>query len=292
LIILMSAISGIVILLIVVGALRRRGSMHEHEPWYTGGGKLWILIGGLVVPFVVLSAVFIVTLATLGAFPHGKESGEVTIHVMGHQWWWQVTYLDPETHGTIVTANEIHVPVGIPTAIRLTTSDVIHSFWVPRLHGKLDLIPGRVNEIRITAVEPGSYYGECAEYCGLQHSRMKFLVVAEEPAEFKKWLTLQRAPAGPPVNALAAEGQKVFMERACAFCHTIRGVNVGGGVAPDLTHVGSRRILAANFPNTQAILEAWIVNAQSLKPGTLMPSVNDFTGQELRALSAYLQSLR
>jgi cytochrome c oxidase subunit 2 len=183
--------------------------------------------------------------------------------------------------------------VGVPVRIRLLASDVIHSFWVPRLQGKLDLTPGDTNEIQLFAREPGSYRGQCAEYCGLQHAHMALTVVAEPMAAFRAWVADQQQPARPGADPLAAEGAAAFAGAACALCHTVRGTDAHGQVAPDLTHVGSRvSIAAGTLPNHVGTMEAWITNAQSVKPGALMPSMTTFDGRTLRAVATYLTSLK
>ena len=278
--------------LILVGALRRRGSLDEHEPVDVGGGKSWILWGGVALPVVVLSALFIVTVATLRGIPGEVEEPDLEIEVVAHQWWWEVTYLDPDLPQRFATANEIHVPVGAKVLVNLKSADVIHSFWVPRLHGKLDAIPGHTNHLIFEADEPGIYWGECAQFCGVQHAHMRLVVVAEPPEQYALWLERQRRPAQAVTDPHLARGREAFEQYACALCHTIRGTRARGGVAPDLTHFGSRLTIGAGtLPNTRARLQAWIVNAQSLKPGIMMPSLDTFDGETLNALAAYLESL-
>ncbi|MBN1239388.1 MAG: cytochrome c oxidase subunit II [Gammaproteobacteria bacterium] len=277
--------------LIVWGALRRRGSLTEHLPIDADGGKGWILIGGVAVPVVVLSVLFFVTLGTLRALPGTVADPAVELEVTAHQWWWEIDYGGRPSERFSV-ANEIHVPVGEKIQVRLTSADVIHSFWVPRLFGKLDAIPGHTNHLVFEAERPGVYRGECAEYCGVQHSNMRLLVVAHEPAEFRSWVEHQRQPAAMPSDPELISGRNAFEQYACALCHTIRGTQARGGVAPDLTHFASRRTLGAGtFPNTRARLQAWIVNAQGMKPGIKMPKLAQFDGRTLNALAAYLESL-
>lgn len=280
--------------LIVVGALRRRGSLAEHAPIDEGGGTTWILVGGLGIPVAVLVGLFLLTVVTLGNVPDEAEAdaAEVVIEVTGHQWWWHVTYVDSIPSRRFTTANEIHIPVGRKVRIDLRSADVIHSLWVPRLHGKLDAIPGQANRLVLEATEAGVYAGECAEYCGLQHTHMRFLVVAEPPGEYERWAERQREPAREPTTEHQARGREVFENTACGMCHTVRGTRARGGVGPDLTHLASRRTLASGtFPNREAWLHAWVVNAQSLKPGVRMPSLGMYDGETLHALAAYLESL-
>lgn len=198
-----------------------------------------------------------------------------------------------DTHQHVVGANEIHIPAGRPVDIELISRDVIHSFWVPQLHGKVDLVPGMVNRIRIEADRPGLYRGECAEYCGPQHAHMILLVKAESQSDFDTWLGHERQPAAAPADAQAARGKEVFMTGPCLTCHTIHGTDAHGLVGPDLTHFATRDGLAANaYPNNTAYLAAWVTHAQSLKPYAQMPNVTAFTGDDLQALVSYLRGLK
>jgi cytochrome c oxidase subunit 2 len=193
----------------------------------------------------------------------------------------------------VTTANEIHIPAGRAIDIDLASSDVIHSFWVPELHGKVDLIPGMTNRIRVEADHPGTYRGQCAEFCGAQHAHMILLVIAETPEKFEQWLAEQRQPAATPATEQHVLGQQLFESRPCLLCNTIRGTLANGRVGPDLTHLGSRRMIAANMlENNTANLAAWVTHARSLKPGTVMPDVTQFDGEELQSIVGYLQHLR
>lgn len=273
--------------------LRKRGSLDQHERWDAGGGQSWILIGGFAIPFVVLCGMFVFAMERMSDFPI-RDGGQVTpqIEVIGHQWWWEVHYLSGGVSEHFITANEIHIPTGKPIDVLLRTADVIHSFWVPALHGKVEMIPGQPNYIRIEASRPGNYVGECGEYCGEQHAHMRLLVVAQPPAEYEAWHLHQLQPAAEPQTMEAMHGRDVFNQAACALCHTVRGTVAQGKVAPDLTHIGSRQEIAANtYRNDKADLEAWVTHAQSLKPGAEMPNVTEFNGADLRALVAYLQQL-
>ena len=214
------------------------------------------------------------------------------IEVVAHQWWWEVHYEDTLPSRRVTTANEIHVPVGRNVRLKLRSTDVIHSFWAPNLHGKTDLIPGHHNVTWFRVDEPGIYRGKCAEFCGFQHAKMNFLVIAEEPARFAAWLAQQRRPALAPTDSLRRRGQEVFLAGACVMCHTIRGTPAGGRLGPELTHLASRRTIAAGtLPNRRGYLAGWIVDAQSIKPGVRMPP-NQIPAQDLDALLAYLESLR
>jgi cytochrome c oxidase subunit II len=224
---------------------------------------------------------------------HEKDAGPPAITVTGHQWWWEIEYQIGSVNEHVVDANELHLPAGRPVDIELRTHDVIHSFWVPRLHGKVDLMPGFTNRIRIQANQPGVYRGECGEFCGPQHAHMILLVDVQPQAEFDAWLGRARQPARPPGDAFASRGQQVFMNSACVLCHTIRGTDAHGLVGPDLTHLASRRGLAANsYPNSTAYLAGWVTHAQTMKPHAQMPDITAFTGDDLRAIVAYLEDLK
>lgn len=213
------------------------------------------------------------------------------IEVVGHQWWWEVSYLEGETP-VLRTANEIHLPVGVPVALDLATRDVIHSFWVPNLHGKTDMIPGRVNRIVLRADRAGVFRGQCAEFCGLQHAHMGLVVVAKPREEYERWFAMQRRPASEPLSAEARRGREVFVSSQCAVCHTIRGTMAMGRTGPDLTHLASRRTLgAATLPNTRGHLGGWIADPQAIKPGVRMPA-SHFEAEDFNGLLAYLEGLR
>jgi cytochrome c oxidase subunit II len=216
----------------------------------------------------------------------------LTITVVGHQWWWEVKYEDPNPQHTLRTANEIHIPVGQPVLFRLEARDVIHSLWVPNLAGKKDLIPGYVQSLWFQADTAGVYRGQCAEFCGLQHAKMALEVVAEPLEEYQRWVRAQRAPAAPPATPLAARGAEVFMTGSCAMCHGITGTAAGATAGPDLTHLASRRTIAAGtLPNTRGNLAGWIRDPQAIKPGANMPP-NPLQPRDLDALVAYLQGLK
>lgn len=219
----------------------------------------------------------------------GKE--QLTVHVIGHQWWWEIRYAHGEPARRVTTANELHVPVGVPVRVELTSPDVIHSFWVPNLHGKQDLIPGYANAILIEADRPGVYRGQCAEFCGLQHAYMAFLVVAEPEEAFDAWYERQLAPAQEPTADQAKRGREVFLRSACVTCHRIRGTTASAIYGPDLTHLKSRQILAAGaIPNTRGHLAAWVADPQGVKPGSRMP-ITALPPADFQALLAYLETL-
>jgi len=280
--------------LLVWVSVRRRGTLAEHEPVEAGGGQNWILYGGFAFPFAVLATVFILGLKTLSAFPvHDMNHVHPQIRLIGHQWWWETEYVEGPVDRHFKSANEIHIPVGRPIDIELLSNDVIHSFWIPRLHGKEDLIPGQPNVIRIQADAPGSYPGQCAEFCGAQHANMRLVVVAQTEAQYDAWVAGQLTDAPQPVNGQQMLGQQQFMQRPCELCHTIRGTGAHGMVGPDLTHVASRSGIASNMlANNEANLQAWITHAQSLKPACAMPNITQLSGDQAQALVAYLQSLK
>jgi cytochrome c oxidase subunit II len=216
----------------------------------------------------------------------------LVIEVTGHQWWWEVRYLDVDASNVFTTANEIHIPVGVPVTFRLTANDVIHSFWVPNLAGKKDLIPGKLNTIWLQADRPGVYRGQCAEYCGLQHAQMALLVVAEPQEQFNAWRQSQTQTSFTPATDSQRRGQQIFLSSTCVMCHSINGTQAGSNIGPNLTHVGSRNMIAAaSRTNTREHLAEWISNSQVVKPGNKMPQHN-FSDADLQALVDYLQSLK
>src|SRR3954451_4985801 len=250
-----------------------------------------LAVGGAVAATVIIITAFTVSsfFTTRQLTAAGRD--DLTIKVRGLQWWWGVEYFGSKPELRFETANEIHIPVGRNVRVQLEGLDVIHSFWVPSLAGKQDLIPGRPNEITIRAERPGVYRGQCAEFCGLQHAHMAFFVVAEEQPAFEAWTALQRDNAVASQDAEASAGQQAFMSRQCAACHTVRGTSAGGKTGPDLTHVGGRSTIAAGLlPTTRGSLAAWIADPQTLKPGNNMPLV-PMNPDELRAISAWLASL-
>jgi cytochrome c oxidase subunit II len=288
---------GTIVFVVVIGltayAVYTRREKHDRAgevPLVEGPedqGMPWILWGGVIVPVAVL--VFLLGLSIYGHRSLAAPPSEpvIEIEVIGHRWWWEVRY----PHEGIVDANQIHIPSGQPVRIHLTSNDVIHSFWVPQLTGKMDLNPGEINSIWIQADEPGIYRGLCAEFCGLQHANMQFLVVAEEPDDFDTWRTRVQQPPTPPVDAQAQYGQQVFMGSSCVYCHTIQGTNALATLGPDLTNLRNRLTLGAGIrDNNRGNLAGWILDPQHIKPGVQMPPTN-LTGEELQALLAYLDTL-
>ena len=280
------AVFAVVVALMVVAIVRRGGRQEDEEPgaeeprW----GERLIAIGGVVVPTIVLATVFLVSLADIRFLSADPDAGALRIEVEGRLWWWEVRY--PEAGA--VTANEIHIPVGTPVTLELTTDDVIHSVWIPELSSKTDMIPGRTNEMTLEADETGTYRGQCAEFCGLQHAKMAFYVVAEEPDDFRRWLANESAPREAD-GAGAAED--LYLRSSCAGCHAIRGTAADSDRGPDLTHFGSRGWIAAGeLPNTRANLIQWIEDPQGIKPGAKMPP-SELNRAEVEAIARYLEGL-
>lgn len=279
LVVLGAAVALVFIGLLVRGLLRNSEGASDEERLR----RRWLVGGGMAMPAVVIGVVFAFTLA--GMRDTDLAPGTLEIEVIGHQWWWEVRYDD------FVTANEIHVPVGEPVTFLLRSADVIHSFWVPELGGKIDLLPDNPNTVTLLADEAGVYGGSCAEFCGLQHARMRFQVHADSPEEFEGWAASQRDAAPEPPSPAAARGQEVFLTEGCGECHTVAGVT-DGRKAPDLTHLASRTTLAAGtLPNDSQHLADWISDPDSFKQGTEMEGA-DLDEADLADLIAYLESLR
>lgn len=271
----------------LVGLFRRRRQDPDERRELRPGLVRVVWLGGLVVPALILLAVNGLTIGVLRSLADPSVAPVMTIRVIGRQWWWEVHYPDYQ----VVTANELHIPVGQPVEIELVSDDVIHSFWVPELHGKLDLNPGMTNRFWIQADVAREYWGECAEFCGVQHAKMQFVVVAEPADQLAAWLDQQRQPAPIPTDPLAQRGLELFLETGCMNCHTIAGTAATGRLGPDLTHLASRRMLAAaSVANNRGNLGGWIMDPQHIKPGNFMPPT-DLTGTELQALLEYLSTL-
>lgn len=255
-------------------------------------GMHLIRIGGVAVPLATLTALLLLALPIGRDMSPGVTADVLRIEIVGRMWWWEVRYPDADPHRSVVTANELRVPVGRPVEVTVTSPDVIHSFWVPSLAGKVDMIPGLTNRLAFRADRPGIYRGQCAEYCGLQHARMALFVVAEPQDRFDAWLELQRRPAPEPATPALAQGRAAFLDAGCGACHIVRGTAADGRLGPDLTHVGGRiSLAAATLPNGVGPMAGWIVSSQHLKPGNRMPSFNQFDGPTLRALAMWLTSL-
>ncbi len=274
--------AGVMALLVV--ALRQRGG--------TVNTRWWIVGGGLVFPAVVLSVLMVYTAVRSAQLTRAPLVDALVVSVTGKMWWWEVRYRRPD--GTdVVLANEVHIPVNRPVVLGLSSSDVIHSFWVPQLGGKKDMVPGRTNQLVLQATTPGVYRGQCAEYCGEQHARMAMHVVAHAPADFDIWLAAQAQPARAPVSPIAERGRAAFVAQRCTVCHTVRGVAEEGRLGPDLTHVGSRLHLGAGtVRNDAAAVQRWIAHVQTMKPGARMPSFGERDAASLEAMAAWLDGLK
>jgi cytochrome c oxidase subunit II len=280
--IVLAAVFVIVMALLFVAVFRPRTAEREPPPL----GNKFIIVSAIVLPSFVLVVLLIFSIRASLDLRAPAEG--FPIRVIGHQWWWEVQYYE---HG-FTTANEIHIPVGQPVIFELTSMDVIHSFWVPNLGGKMDLVPGHTNRLSLHAVRPGVFRGQCAEFCGLQHALMAFVVVAVPKEEFDSWLEQQQKPAPVPATLERQRGQQVFFEAACNNCHAIAGTAADGRIGPDLTHIGSRRSIGAGIlPNNRGNLSGWIANPQPLKPGNRMPA-SFLPPDDLHALVSYLESLK
>lgn len=253
--------------------------------------KTAFIVGALVTATTAILIVF--TILSYFATRTLAASGDtLNIEVTAHQWWWEVTYSDEEPSRVFQTANEIHLPAGRPVKFTLKAADVIHSFWIPNLGGKQDLIPGQVNTIAFTPDHTGTYRGQCAEFCGLQHAHMALYVVVQKERDFESWRAAQLRSAPALSMPGPVTGQQVFFNRGCALCHTIRGTSAGGRLGPDLTHVATRKTIAAGtLPTTPHGLSAWLADPQGVKPGNKMPDISLQTA-ELTALESYLGSLQ
>lgn len=285
----------VVVYVLVVGALAWAVLRTPRAADELPGAKRRL---GVVIAGATAVTVVILVGLTVGSVVSGRGltapsgPGAITVNVTGHQWWWNFEYQDVSPNERVVSPNELHIPVGVPVVLRVTSRDVVHSFWVPNLHGKRDLVPGMVTYTWIQADEPGIYRGQCAEFCGHQHAKMAFLVVAEPMDRFLAWLQAQRRGAPQPTTPLEKRGHDVFMSGPCVLCHTIRGTPAGSRIGPDLTHVAGRQTIAAGtLPNTRGHRAGWISDSQSIKPGNRMPP-NLLGGEDLQAVLAYLETLR
>jgi cytochrome c oxidase subunit II len=273
-----------VMLLLAWALLRRPGPVRT---------RLWVWGGGVLFPGVVLVALFAWALPLTPAWKPVPPSDAMLVTVKGHMWWWEVRYRDPATGADILAANEIRMPVGRPVYLALTSADVIHSFWVPQLAGKMDMLPGRMQHLLVTAKEPGIWRGQCAEFCGEQHAQMALHVVGLDPADFDTWLAAQARPARPAATPRQERGRSAFIAHRCDACHTVRGVGAESRLGPDLTHFGSRLHLGAGtLDQTPQARHRWVAHVQQIKPGARMPSYDRLDPQTLDALSDWLGSLQ
>ena len=289
------AVVAIITVAVVSGVIARRtrrsgGDSTAFPVNRSGSGLTWIYVG-MPLTLLALAILLVWTLKVMAAIDSPARRPALTLEVTGHEWWWEVRYRGAAPADTFTTANEIHIPVGVPVLVKLSSADVIHAFWIPALTGKTQTIPGRTNISWMEASRPGIYRGQCAQYCGLQHAHMALYVVGQTPADYAAWRQGQLQPASTPTAAEALVGEQVFAAR-CGACHTVAGTSAGGILGPDLTHLMSRGTLAAGaMPNSPASLAGWISDPQSAKPGAKMPATL-LSGPQLGAVVAYLETLK
>jgi cytochrome c oxidase subunit 2 len=289
------AIAALVYLVVIgflVFALRRHDGARPALPDSLAARRAVRAIGIAV----GVTATILVVLALSDFFANrviaATPKDPLRVRVTAHQWWWEIEYVDADPTRRVRTANELHLPVGRPVELEMTADDVIHSFWAPELNGKKDLLPGYTTTLTLVAARAGDYTGECAEFCGFQHANMRIAITAHEPADFGRWVDAQLAPAPEPATPIQSRGREVFLGSSCVLCHNVTGTDASAVTGPDLTHVASRRwIGAGSLPNDPARLAAWILDPQSIKPGTHMPATQ-IDGEDLGALTSYLASLR
>lgn len=254
----------------------------------------WIVwLGGIAFPVAMLAVFIVLSMQTTRAVSTLGDEDELVVRVIGKQYWWDVIYAEDGAAPAFRTANEIHVPVGRPVRFLLESDNVIHSFWVPSLGGKMDMIPGRTNELVLRADRAGVYRGQCAEFCGIQHARMAFEVIAHEPEDFEAWRARRVLPQPEPDDPFVRRGREAFVSEGCAGCHEVSGHAEGARAGPDLTDMGARRTLGSGmWPNNPGNMGGWIADAQTMKPGNEMPAYTGLDGVTLRALTAYMDSLQ
>lgn len=283
------------VIAVLVGRRQRRTQIDDPLAIDHGRERRMVrmVIGAGALTAMTLLGLLIASIATGAALSNLEDDADALhIKITGRQWWWQIEYEAEDPRHYASTANELHIPVGTIVHLELTSGDVIHSFWVPNLHGKKDLIPGRRNRTWLRADEAGVYRGQCGEFCGLEHANMAITVIAQPQGEFDAWLAKQREPAPSPQTAEQQRGQQLFLGGPCALCHTIAGTPAGGRLGPDLTHVASRSTLGAGtVDNTAAQLTAWILEPHAVKPGVRMPATQ-MPPADAQALVAYLESLK
>ncbi|MDQ6620072.1 MAG: cytochrome c oxidase subunit II [Pseudomonadota bacterium] len=282
----------VITLLLLAAILRRRARPADPSALAVDrdeGGMAWVYIG-VGVSTVVLIGCAVWTMFTVAAVAMPLNAADLTLQVNASQWWWSVRYKSDEPARIFTTANEIHIPVGRPVRLELSSQDVIHSFWIPQLGGKMDVIPGQTNAMWLQADQAGVYRGQCGEYCGAQHAHMAMYVVADAPQDYLAWMRGQLQDAATPTSEPARRGAAAFLSH-CAACHAVRGTPAGGILGPDLTHLMSRSTIAAGLlPNTPGNLAAWIADSQALKPGSRMPTLA-LSGPDLSAVVTYLETL-
>ncbi|MGQ4660856.1 cytochrome c oxidase subunit II [Lysobacter sp. F6437] len=286
------AIGAGVVWLVVVAIALHAGRRRDDPPDRRRAHRWLIVGGGVIIPTVVLGALLVHGLILMPQLREPAPHDGLRIAVSGEQWWWRVTYR-PDDAAPVVLANEIRLPVGQRVEFVLTSPDVIHSFWIPSLGGKLDMIPGRTTTLVLEPTRTGTFHGACAEYCGTSHAFMQLAVVVMEPEPFARWLQHQAAPAASPSDPIARRGESAFQSTGCGACHSVRGTAAAGVVGPDLTHVGSRlRLAAGTLPNDAAGFQRWIADTHSVKPEAPMPEFGMLPEAELHAIASYLEGLQ
>lgn len=287
-----------VVFVLVAGALfyailhRRQQATADPLPESDDRGSVRAVMAGTIATGIILIVFLVASVGVGRAIQPDPDSDPVMVDVIGSQWWWAFRVHGATESETFETANELHIPAGRWIRLELESRDVIHSFWVPNLQGKMDLIPGTKNVLWLQAERPGVYRGQCAEFCGIQHAHMGLIVVVQPEDEWNRWVEHQRRPARAPRTDSERRGQQVFLTAPCVICHTIRGTPAGGNVAPDLTHLASRRTIgAAILPNSRGQLGGWVLDSQHVKPGNRMPPIHLESG-DLHDLLAYLESLK
>jgi cytochrome c oxidase subunit 2 len=285
----------VLVLAALAGALlRRRRALTVETKAHDESSPL---VRSSLVAWAILIAVGLVTL-TVASFLTDRTAAararhpQLSVKVIANQWWWDVIYTTPVASQMVHTANELHLPVGVEAEVQLESTDVIHSFWVPNLAGKQDLIPGRTTDIQLLPTKTGLYRGQCAEFCGTQHANMALVVTVESKADFARWMDQQRQPAAAPATPLEVAGYRYFTSHECSSCHNISGTPAGGTFGPDLTHVASRRTIGAGaLPMSRGNLYGWVADPQAQKPGNRMPTIG-LGANDLHAVVAYLERLK
>jgi cytochrome c oxidase subunit 2 len=282
------------VFVLVLGALtiavfRGRSAGHERAPERSLHASIATATGATI---VVLFVLLFVSTMTGRAIISSSNENALVVEIVGHQWWWEITYTDPQPSRRVTTANELHLPTGRPVVFMMKAPDVIHSLWIPNLHGKMDLVPGRLTTLLLQVDKPGIYRGQCAEFCGVQHARMALTAIAESPSDFDAWIRAQQQTPPAPSTSDEQRGLAIFQQGACMMCHTVRGTSAAARLGPDLTHVATRSTLGAGtLPNTPENLAKWIADPQHVKPGNRMPPTG-LSPEEINAVVAYLQVLK
>jgi cytochrome c oxidase subunit 2 len=293
-----AAVYVIVMAVVIIAFVRRKKADNETAPEIEPDAAREKRIsntvkGAVAVTILALFTLMVVSFRTGHAIYTLSEAPQpLQIKVTGHQWWWEIEYQDAVPSNNVTTANELHLPAGRPIKVILQSNDVIHSFWLPNLHGKKDLIPNYPTTFFFQADKLGTYWGQCAEYCGYQHAKMRFIVTVESPEDFDKWYKAQQQSSASPATDQQKRGQEIFLTSVCTQCHTIQGTIAGGKVGPNLTHIASRPYIAAgSLQNTREHLQNWVTDPQTIKPGIRMP-MNTYSPEDLQALVEYLESLK